>query len=167
MQILDEKKRKIQYIMAGLKELKAEAKERPALELYEGKEGIKTVYQDILNEKKPLASISNTHYVFDVLPFFVPNFINQRIKAKIPIMLLNEKTEESVELMKKKDKKELRETRFIEQLKDIPITEYIYGDNVAILNTRKDEPTGIIIRNSDFAREQKIVFDLLWQKAEK
>lgn len=167
IQVLDEKKKRISGIMNELKQLKINIPKKPVIELYEGKEGIKTVYQDILEEKKPLFSFSNTHHIFNVLPFYVPNFVNQRAKAGIFIKLLNEKTKESVELMKKKDKAENRETRFIQELKDIPLTEYIYGDNVAIMSTKKEEALGIIIRHSDFAKEQKLLFDLLWKEAEK
>jgi hypothetical protein len=120
-----------------------------------------------LNEKKGLSAFSNTHYVFNVLPFFVPHFIQNRIKNKISIRLLNEKTEESVNLMKKKDKSEMRETRFIQELVEIPITEYIYGDKVAVLSTKKEDAFGIIIRNREFVKEQRILFELLWKKAGK
>ncbi|MDD5192429.1 MAG: helix-turn-helix domain-containing protein [Candidatus Nanoarchaeia archaeon] len=167
IQILDEKKRKILEVLKDLQGLKTSKADKPHLELYEGKEGIKTVYQDILDKKEDLCSISNTHFIFNVLPYYVPHFVNQRAKSKIFIRLLNEKTEESINLMKKRDKKENRETRFIPELKDIPITEYIYGENVAILGTNPNEPSGIIIRNKDFAKAQKLMFELLWKLAKK
>ncbi|MBI4919394.1 hypothetical protein HY837_05655 [archaeon] len=167
IQFLEEKKRKVENILPQLKALKAELPQKPYVEVYEGKEGIKTVYQDILQEKKNLIAISNTHFIFRVLPFYAPHFIKQRLKSKIFIKLLNEKTKESIELMKKKDREELRETRFIQELRNIPITEYIYGNNVAILGTNQEEPLGIIIRHKDFAKEQQILFNLLWEKAEK
>jgi len=167
IQILEEKKTKIKSILPDLKNLHLEVSKLPAVELYEGREGIKSVYQDILDDKKSLSAFSNTHFIFNVLPFFVPNFIKNRIKNKIFIRLLNEKSEETIELMKNKDKKEMRDTRFISELKDIPITEYIYGDKVAILSTNLDDPFGILIRNKDFAKAQKLIFELLWDKAEK
>lgn len=165
--LLEEKKKKIISILPELKKLHLEISNMPAIKMYEGKEGIKSVYQDILNEKKSLSSISNTHFIFNVLPFFVPNFIRSRIKNKIHLKLLNEKTEESLELMKKKDKKELRETRFIQELKEMAITEYIYGDKVAIMNTNPNDPVGILIKNKDFAKTQQLLFNLLWKRAEK
>jgi len=167
IQILEEKKEKINSILPDLKSLHLKVSNLPSVELFEGKEGIKSVYQDIINEKKSLSAISNTHFIFNVLPFFTPNFIKNRIKNKINIKLLNEKTKESIELMKKKDKQELRETRFIPELKDIVITEYIYGEKVAIINTNPEDPFGILIRNNDFAKAQKLLFDLLWKTAEK
>jgi HTH-type transcriptional regulator, sugar sensing transcriptional regulator len=167
IQILEEKKAKINSILPELKKLNIEIQEAPAVEIYEGKEGIKSVYEDIIIDKKTLYAISNTHYIFNIMPFFTHNFVKQRVKNKITIKLLNEKTKESMKLMKNKDKQELRETRFIQELKNIPITEYIYGEKVAIFNTNPNEPFGILIRNKDFAKAQKTLFDLLWNKAEK
>ncbi len=167
IQILEEKKEKMKSILPQLKELHLEVSNMPSIEVFEGKEGIKSVYEDILEEKKQIAAFSNTHFIFNVLPFFVPNFIKNRIKKRIFIRLLNEKTKESIELMKKKDKKELRETRFLPELKDVAITEYIYGEKVAILNTNPDDPFGILIRNKDFAKTQNLLFELLWKKAER
>jgi sugar-specific transcriptional regulator TrmB len=167
IQIIEEKRRKIESIMPNLKRLKTQTPEKPELELYEGKEGIKTIYEDILNEKKDLSAISNTNYIFNISPFYVPHFIKQRVKKGIFIRLLNEKTKESVEMMKNRDKQEKRETRFLENLKDIKITEYIYGDKVAILGTDPKNPLGIIIKNIDFAKEQKLMFDIVWGIAQK
>ena len=167
IQILDEKKQKINSILPMLNNLHVEISNQPSVELYEGKEGIKSIYQDVLDEKKPLSAFSNTHYIFNVLPFFVPNFIKNRVKRNIRLRLLNEKTKESVKLMKKKDREELRETRFIPELKSMAITEYIYGDKVAILSTNPDDPFGILIRNKDYAKTQRLLFDLLWERAEK
>ncbi|MBW2990884.1 hypothetical protein KY348_04210 [Candidatus Woesearchaeota archaeon] len=167
IQTLEEKKQKIRDIIPDLKKLKIRATEKPVVELYEGKEGIKTVYQDILQEKKPLCAFSNTHFIFNVLPFFVPRFIKKRMQSRISIKLLNEKTRESINLMKKRDKQELRETRFVPRLKNIPLTEYIYGNKVAILSTKPEEPLGVIINHLEFAKSQQLLFDLLWEKAEK
>lgn len=167
IQTLEEKKQKIRDIIPELKKLKIRVSEKPVVELYEGKEGIKTVYQDILQEKKILCAFSNTHFIFNVLPFFVPRFIKKRMQSRISIKLLNEKTRESINLMKKRDKQELRETRFIPQLKNIPITEYVYGEKVAILSTEPREPLGVIINHPEFAKSQQLLFDLLWEKAEK
>ncbi|MEK6927528.1 MAG: helix-turn-helix domain-containing protein [Nanoarchaeota archaeon] len=167
IQLTEEKGRKIKKIISQLKGLRGKKKELLEVELFEGKEGIKTVYQDILNERKQLLAFSNTHFIYNVLPFYVPHFVNQRVKKKIFIKLLTEKTKESLSLMKGRDKFEMRETRFVEEMKDIPITEYIYGDNIAVLGTDIKNPMGLIIRNKDFAKAQKLLFDLAWKNSRK
>jgi len=38
----------------------------------------------------------------------------------------------------------------------------IYGDKIAILTLRKDEPIGVIIENKDIVETQKSLFNVLW-----
>ncbi|MBI4139501.1 helix-turn-helix domain-containing protein [Candidatus Woesearchaeota archaeon] len=164
VQILEEKKRTVLGILDNLKKIKTTTTGKPKFELYEGKEGVKTVYQDILNEEQPLEAISNTKHIVELLPHYVPHFIKQRVQKGISIQLLSEETREAQEF-KKNDSKELRETKYLEELKNIPITQYIYGNNVAVINTSILEPQGIIIRNKDYAKAQSQIFKILWSRA--
>lgn len=163
--IIDEKRRTLSAIIPSLQQLSLPAKSEPRFEVFEGKEGIKTVYQDILSNALQIEAFSNTKQVADLLPHFIPHFTRQLVERKIPLQLLSEETSEAIEL-KKKDKNELRSTRFLPELKDIPITEYIYGENVVIINANPEEPIGIIIRNKDFAQAQSQLFAGLWSKSE-
>ncbi len=163
--ILEEKKKKIERLLPELNELKQSATEKPKVELYEGKEGIKTIMQDLLKTKKPVVSFSNTHNILSLLKFFVPQFIEQRKKAGIRIRLLTEKSKETMQLMKKKDKTEKRETRFLPAIEKVPNTVYIYGKKVAILNTTEKEPVGILVENEDYANTMRILFEDFWKKA--
>ena len=165
IQILEEKKNSVAGIIEQLKRLKnPSTTNKPKFELYEGKEGIKTVYQNILEEGKSLQAISNTKKVTELLPHYVPNFIQQRSNKGISIQLLSEETIEAQQLQKK-DRKEKRETRILEELKDIPISQYIYGDNVAVISTNPSDPLGIIIRNKDYAKAQSQIFNIVWNRS--
>ncbi len=163
VQILEEKKRTVLGILDELKKIKITTTSKPKFELYEGKEGVKTVHQDIIEQGQPLEAFSNTKQIAELLPQYAPNFTKQRVQKGISIQLLSEENDESKEL-KKNDGKELRETKFIEGMKNIPITQYIYGDNVAVINTGALEPQGIIIRNKDYAKAQSQIFKILWSR---
>lgn len=163
---LDAKKQKIQEALPELRKLRQFVTEGPTLELYEGVEGIRTIWQDILGEKQPLLAFSNYESVFNTLKYFSPRFIQQRVTEKIPAKLLTEKTPGAIETWKKKDKQELRETRFLPALERTKITEYIYGDKVAILSTDPQNPLGIIVRHADFAKQQTVLFEMLWKQAQ-
>lgn len=163
----DAKKQKLMEALPGLRKLHRELPVGPTVELYDGIEGIRTIWQDIIKEKKELSAISNYDSLFNTLKYFSPRFIKQRIQQKIFVKLITEKTPDAINTWKKNDKTELRITRFIPSIEKIKITEYIYGEKVAILSTDPANPLGIIIRHPDFAKEQKLLFDLLWEKAEK
>jgi len=118
-------------------------------------------------KKQELLCISEVTSIFKLLPYASPRFIERRVEKGIFGRVLTERTPETMRLMKKPEKKELRETRFIKGLKDIPMIEYIHGDDVSIVSTNIDNPLGIIIRHADFAKEQRVLFELLWKTAEK
>lgn len=167
IQILDERKKYITEILPHLKKLRIEIPEKPRSEIYEGKNGVKTVFEILLHSKKPLYAYSNNSSMVNLLPVFGPNFIKNRVKQKIPIKIISEPSKTTKELLKDKDEQEFRETRTLKEFNRIEINQYFNDDYVAILGSRVDKPLGIIIYHKDFAQSQKIIFDKLWEKAEK
>jgi len=165
LNILKEKEQKIQKLMPQLETLYKSAVEKPKIEIYEGKQGIKTVIDDLIKTGKDILVYGSTKKQLSLLHFYFPNYIRRRIKAKIKIKVLTEHSKETEEL-RKKDKKELRETRFWPKGIDPPTTTNIYGNKVAILSLEK-ELLGIIIESENIAKTQRIVFDLLWKTAKK
>ena len=165
--MLDEKRAKLDSIMPQLELIAGSIKERPKTELYEGKEGVKTIMNDILKTKKPAAVIDSTRHLYNLLHYYVPKFIEHRYKAGIHIRVLTERSEETIETLKKKDKKELRETRFIKFTRGIPNAIYIYGNKVAILDLSEHSAHGILIDNENVSKSIRGLFDFIWEFAEK
>jgi len=165
IQVLNEKKKIIEEILPELQNLKKVVLEIPKAEVFEGEEGLKTVFQTLLNKKQTLYAFSNNKSMVELLPYFAPNFIKQRTKAKIPIKIISEPSETTATLLTNKDKEELRETKVLEEMRQINLNEYIGEDSVAILSSRAEKPVGIIIHHKDFAQEQRILFEKIWKLA--
>ncbi len=163
--ILKEREAKINNIMPSLLALEKSIKEKPKVELFEGKEGLKTIIDDFIKTKKEMAAISSTKSLTEKLPYYFPNYIRRRIKEKIFIKVLTEKTAET-EKMKTEGKKELREVRFIPKEYEFPNAIFIYGDKIAILDLEKNL-TGIMIQNSELTQTFKMIFNFAWDMAEK
>ncbi|MFH1073143.1 MAG: helix-turn-helix domain-containing protein [Nanoarchaeota archaeon] len=155
---LKEKEEKVKKILPALKELYKTSTEKPAVEFYEGKEGLKTILDDVLRTNEEILVYGSTKEQERLLAFSFPNFIKRRIAAKITTKVITEKSR-LTESMRKVEKKELRESRFLD--KQFPTVTYIYGDKVAILTLEK-EIIGIIIENKTIADTQKIIFNFLW-----
>ncbi|MCD4666903.1 ArsR family transcriptional regulator [archaeon] len=167
IQILDERKKHITSILKELKQLRKDIPEIPRSEIYEGKHGVKTVFQIILESKKPLYGYANYKAMIDFVKSYGPNFINTRAKRKIPIKIITESSKESSRDLKTKDKQQLRETRTIPELCNVNLNQYMNDEFVAILSSNIENPIGIIIYHKDFAKEQKIIFEKLWEIAKK
>src|SRR3989338_5529247 len=160
--ILEYKKEKLNNVMTELHTIKKSVTEKPKVEMFEGKEGIKSMMDDIIRTKQPVVAISSKYPISDLIGFYMPQFVKNRLKNKIPIKLLSS-VKRRYEAWKPNDRKEMRETKFSPKTKDMPNAIYTYGNKVAIFNTRPDAPMGVLIENKDFADSMRIVFDIVWE----
>jgi sugar-specific transcriptional regulator TrmB len=163
LNILKEKEQKIQKLMPQLQGLYKSAIEKPKIEVYEGTAGIKTVIDDLIKTGKDILVYGSTKNQLSLLHFYFPNYIKRRVKARIKIKVLTEKSKETKEL-RKRNKKELREMRFFPKGIEFPTVTNIYGNKIAILSLEKDL-LGIIIEGENIAKTQRIIFNLLWKQA--
>lgn len=161
--ILEEKQHKLQDIMPELENITKIVFEKPSVELYEGREGIKTLLEGILRGKpKSIMYAYANNKLFERLEFYFPNFVKRRIKNKIYAKIIQQKTFALLKA-RKNDSLELREMRFF------PITfktsVFIYGDMVTFITLEEDNFIGVKIKNKTIAETQKQVFAQLWRLA--
>jgi len=163
IEILKEKEKKVNSILPDLKKIYNQTSEKIQVEVYEGKKGMKTVEDDIIRDGKEIFVYTNANFWFGNLPNYFPGFIQRRIKAGIKANILDCVKSKSAQDVKKKDKKELRETRFLPNGLESPTITNIYGDKVSVISY-EDDFVGIIIKNKKFAQTQKMIFDIVWDK---
>jgi len=162
LSIINEKKDKINMIMPELKGLYNLATDRPTVEVYEGKEGLKTILDDLLKTKREWLVYCSTRKQIKLLTFNFPNFIKRRYESKIPVKVVCEKSSMSLDLHSR-DKAEFREMRFLEGI-EFPTATYIYGNKVAILSLEK-EIFGVVIDDETIAKTQRLIFNSFWKMA--
>ncbi len=166
LSIQQEKAEIIKKLLPQLEIIKQTVNETPTIELYTGKLGIKTLFEDMLRTKQTICGYGNTRLMVDLLGHFVPNYIKRRIKQQIFFQLITEESEASIK-MKAEDRNSLRETRFLNKLRETTNAIYIYGKKVAIITLLKKEPVGILIENEEVKKSQEIIFEILWDIAKK
>lgn len=162
----EEKLKELKKIVPELLSLQKSVGEKPSVEMYEGKEGLKSVYEDMLKTGQSIYGYGTTSFLLGALEFYIPNYMKQRAKKGIFSFIITEDSKLARE-MKERDKSEKRETRFLEGLEQTNTVTYIYGNNLAIIGLLKKYPIGIIIKNEDFSKSHKSVFDILWKIAKK
>lgn len=98
------------------------------------------------------------------LPIFHLQFRRKRKELNIKVRVIIEKSKFSQE-MKKKDREELRETRFIDNImKNSTISFFIYGDKIAHIMATEKEQLGVITKDKSIADFHRKTFDLLWNQ---
>lgn len=135
---------------------------------FEGKEGIEKIFTDILltmkiskDSKKEICAISSGKDIFEFLPEHQKNFINKRVKERIPIRWIAPDIKISREL-EKKSSAEYRKMKFFDAAKyQFNIEIDVYTDKIALISFG-DELSGVIVENRSFASSFRSLFNLLW-----
>lgn len=162
--ILEEKKERLNSILPELTALKASVGEKPTIEIYEGKEGLKTILDDIIKTKPEEILTLSSAKIFEALIYYFPHWIKRRAKEGIKARILQEKTD-VIKKLRRQDRKELRQIRYVPRSFKINTHMQIYGGKIAILTLKKDELIGIIIDNQDIVETQRSLFEVLWKTA--
>ncbi len=151
---------KISKILPQLKLTRASVTEKPTTEVYEGKEGIKSIHDDIIRTKKETLVMGRADIIQEYLGPYFERYLKLRVKNKIKAKVVTEVSAFAKKIAKK-DKKELRQTRLNPILNKTNTTLYIYGNKIAIMTYEK-EVFGVIIKDKAIANSQKVMFEALW-----
>ena len=159
--LLEEKTEKIQKIIPQLQKLREVAEEKTGVTFYEGKKGVLTVLNDILDEKKELWFYGSRKMALVAFKHYPENFIQKRAEKGIPLKAVLADEDKNDPSYKDKKIFGLSKLRFSKEMDKINTNIFIYSDKVAFI-TSTENPVGIIIRNKQVLEQQKKIFNLLW-----
>lgn len=135
---------------------------KPKIRFFEGREGIKLILNEILQEKRNFLAITCIEDMQKMAWEYFEDFIEKRVKQNLRVRLLTNRSRES-QILKENDAKELRETRFVPQEYRFDTANYIFGDNVAILSLKQEPVVALLIEDKAIAETQRMYFDLIWK----
>ncbi len=139
--------------------------DRPQVRFYEGKQGLRDVYEDTLTAKEKIRACANVADMHKALPDYFPEYYIRRSKKHISIDAIIPSNEYGAE-RKQHDAQELRTTALI------PENEYYFSpeiniyDNKVMIASWKEE-LGIIIESKEIADAMKTIFKLAWCEAQR
>ncbi|MBN1385802.1 hypothetical protein JW968_02365 [Candidatus Woesearchaeota archaeon] len=162
--ILEEKKTKIESILPDLIDMKMSVMEKPEITVYEGKTGLKTILDMIIKDKpRELLQLSSAD-ILETLQFYFPHWIKKRIENKIKTRILNQKTAKMI-YYKRTGKEALREVRFLPANFKITTSNFIYNNKIAIMTMKADNIIGVMIENKDIVDTEKSQFEFIWKNS--
>lgn len=131
--------------------------------IYKSKKGLKSIFEDILKEKKPWLVFGATGNFKELFQSYFIHFQERRAKLKIPLKIIFKE-----ELKKQQREKELKlcEIKYLPDSYLSPATTFIYGDKVVVISWSAD-PMAFLIRSKAVADSYKSFFNLLWETARK
>lgn len=138
---------------------------RPKVKFYEGKEGLKEVYENTLTSSEEIRAFATLDDMYKALPGYFPDYFKRRAKKNIPIKAIVPATQAAFERMGY-NKEEMRTAALI------PVSKFrfspeinVYDNKIMIASWR--ENLGIIIESEEIADAIKKIFELAWQEAKR
>lgn len=165
LRIIHEKEEAMVSILPGLKQLqRIEGVKRPRVEVYEGKEGMKTIMNNILrSDAKEFLAYGSSRSSFEIIPAFMEEWHQQRIKRGIAMRILYNDTKESREKIKnRKDSLRIAKFKLMPIKLESPTATIIYGHKVVLQSWTK-EPFAVLIESKEMAENQRRYFEEMWK----
>ncbi|MFC1696892.1 TrmB family transcriptional regulator [Nanoarchaeota archaeon] len=155
--IIKEKQEDLVKIKNSLKKLK-KIKQESSLEanVFIGKKGLRTLFEDILKTKKPICLLASELQFKKIFGPYFELWHKKRIENKI--------LQRSIFPKKIKNKlkaRKLLKYKFVDNKFINPTTTIIYGNNCIFIQWSKD-PIAIKINNKDISKSHQNYFNLLW-----
>ncbi|MBI1970631.1 hypothetical protein HYS47_02715 [Candidatus Woesearchaeota archaeon] len=156
--LLENKKRRFEDILPKLKQ--QFIREEPfKIEVFEGKEGIKTFYHDIYNTGKEFLVFGATGKATEVLKYSYPNFLKKFTKANIKERVIaNIQAKEAMETHPKTHFK----VKYLPGKYKSEVTTIIYGNKIAIQSLHKENIYVVIIKDKYLHKSYKKYFEFMW-----
>ena len=155
---LQEKIENVDKLIPELNKIREKSKEETTVEVYKGKEGIKTILNGMLREGKDYYAIGSVKEFEEILPTFSEQFLRKvdKIGMKEKVIL-----EEGIKIIEAKK----HEYRYLPKEYVFLSGIIIYSDKVAFF-IWKEPHIQILIRNKDIAESYLTQFNILWNQAE-
>lgn len=164
MEIQKMKLRELENAMPQLLAINNRSLRKPRVTFYEGIEGIKEVYNDMLNQKQPIVCWSDQKHMWPTLgKEYCEYFPPERARRGIPIRMIATDTQENRGYAKK-DRELARETKFISAESDLRTEINIYGNRVLLASFRSAPPFAVLIEDRDIAETLRVTWKELWKR---
>src|SRR3989344_7048346 len=123
---INEEKEAIEKMLPALEKIQP-VKEEESVEVYEGKEGLKTILENIIRSKKDILTYGSEGNFSNVLSFYFKHYLQRLEKMGIKMKVLF-----NYDSAKKPFKWKFAEARYLPKLYKTPTETTIYGDKVVI-----------------------------------
>ena len=158
LEALETKKKKIKNILPDLKKMH-EFDESPNVQVFEGKNGIKAVYLDILDSSKEIMAFGVTGKAFEVLQFEFPHIIKNFKKKGVKVKYLANHDAKKILSALPKSNVSIKYTP--KHIKS-QVTTIIYSDKVAMQSLVKGNIYVTVIKDKVLNQGYCSYFDYMW-----
>ena len=161
-QVVELAESRVDTLKQALPELNAivgQSRKRPSVRFYEGKDGMKIILQEILNEADEMLAFASVDDVFRELNHF-ENFVQTRIKKKIPLRVILRASPKATE-RQRLGPQELRQVKIIPADPAFHGLIYIWKNKIAQFSFKGDY-IAVVTESIELSAMQRALFMNLW-----
>jgi sugar-specific transcriptional regulator TrmB len=160
LELIKEKEEIIEDVIPEMLRLYQQTKEKEETNFYKGRLGLKTVFEDQIEEGKEIKIIGASPLAYEILQFYFKWFDKRRVENKIRVKVIFNRNDQKIKIP-------ASEIRYLPQKYASPLAINIYGDKVAIILWSKENPLAIVIKNKEISEGYKKHFELMWKTSKK
>ncbi len=139
------------------------ARERPQVRFFQGKEGMKQVFEEVLADKKDYLCFSSADDLFSALGDYYPEFVQKRTREKILARVILRDSPKARE-RQRLGQEELRVVKLIPPEFNYHGMMAIFGNKIALFSFVNDY-IAVVIESKELTAIQRAMFEYIWQKA--
>ena len=162
LDMLNDRRKEVKGVLPELMQKYSKQKPKINSEVYEGREGIKTIMGDILRQGKEFISIGATGKGPIMFPYHVVQFTRERVKKGIKRKVLIADTGKGRKYAMQLEQEKLVKVRFLPKGFENPQTTWVYADKVVIILVSGDYPIANLIANKEIADSYREYFRIMW-----
>lgn len=165
VRILENRKQQFERALPALSELYATKQIRPHVEFYDGREGVKHIFEDTLKvkHKEILQIVRVQDFMACVGALYAKEYIARRAGRGVTARALHPVSGDIHNSIYGEPSYEWkRDVRYLPPPMFYTSMIMVYDDNVAMVSTKK-ENFGFIIQSKEFASTQRAYFEFMWR----
>jgi sugar-specific transcriptional regulator TrmB len=148
--VLKEKELAFKRELPALLALKKNTLEKPRVETFTGKEGMKILFERILDEAASFYCMASNKQLSQLFKYYLPTFVRRRIKKGISVKIITDSHPVDKNAPYKK----------IEG--NIKTATWIYDKTVIMASLDQKIPIALLIKEKNIYETQKLLFETLW-----
>ena len=157
---LNEKEEGINRIMSELKRLYNPSSILPQIKFYDGIEGVKKLYEIMVDNPDDLISFGAGDYFLDKTPEIIESFRKKAYSKPKTVKVIRS---QKYKIRHHKDP-EWIQTRYFRKIEELLVDIQVSKNLISIASINQNMPVGIIITNSEIAKTITQIFEELWEQ---
>lgn len=165
--LLEERRELLKAALPSIEALSPRPSSRTRVSLFEGKQGLKSILDDVLASRRgtEFLVVGASASDLDVLQHYFPIFHHRRVRGGIRMKIAYKDDPSSRERGKAVAQNRLTQVRFLPRGFETPTNFMTWGDNAALTVWSQQSPVGILVSSPEVATGFRKYFELVWRSA--